>query len=108
MAHRAFIDDFHSKIGFETSKTVPPMSSSKQKSGTPSTSDANQPKNVITEASLAKLRLSDFGLLHGALVGAGASGAIVSGATHQQYKGTKGYNAAHTVGVGLKREGKFR
>ena len=57
---------------------------------------------VLKENVFAKARLLDFGLLHGILVNAKASGVIVLGATEQQFKGTKEYNAAHTVGVGLK------
>jgi hypothetical protein len=57
---------------------------------------------VLKENKFAQLRLLDFGLLHGILVDAKASGIIVPGATQQQFKGTKEYNAAHTVGVGLK------
>jgi hypothetical protein len=57
---------------------------------------------VMKENKFAQLRLLDFGLLHGILVDAKASGVIVPGATQQQFKGTKEYNAAHTVGVGLK------
>jgi hypothetical protein len=57
---------------------------------------------VLKEDKFAQLRLLDFGLLHGILVDAKASAVIVRGATEQQFKGTKEYNAAHTVGVGLK------
>jgi hypothetical protein len=57
---------------------------------------------VLKENVFAKLRLLSFGHLHSILIGAEASGVIVTGATEQEFKGTKTYNAAHTLGVGLK------
>jgi hypothetical protein len=66
------------------------------------TRGSQKQKKVLREDKFAQTRLLDFGHLHGILVDTKASAVIVPGATEQQFKGTREYNAAHTLGVGLK------